>query len=132
MKRFTLSILAVVTIAASFAGCANTQSFIKTLGAPAQVQADVTALGAISKTRITDQNVLIQIHKFALDLQQAGNLDPSQLVALIPHTGNVEADALIAAGVSFVNSAIQKWGTNNGTTLSYVRAVATGLLNAGF
>jgi hypothetical protein len=96
------------------------------------VQLDVATLGAVAKTRIHDTKALAAIHKFAVDLQQAGNLDASQLVALIPHTGNIEADALIAAGVSFANSAIQKWGSNNGTTLSYIKAVAAGLLAAGF
>lgn len=111
-----------------FQGCASTQQFLTTLGTPAQVQLDVAALGAIAKSRITDQRVLAEIHKYAVDLQQAGNLDASQLIALIPHTGNVAADALIAAGVSFINSAIAKWGTHNHTTLAYIQAVANGLL----
>lgn len=130
MKKLIVSALIACSLitASLFIGCASTQQFLQVLGTPAQVQADVTVLGAVAKPRITDPNVLATIHKFAVDLQQAGNLDPSQLIALIPHTGNVEADALIAAAVSFVNSAIQKWGSNNGTTLAYIKAVSGGLL----
>jgi hypothetical protein len=121
--------LAVIAVSALlFTSCASTQDFLKALGTPAMVQYDVATLGTLAKPRITDQKVLDGIHKFAIDLQQAGNLDASQLVALIPHTGNAQADALIAAAVSFANSAIAKFGAHNQTTLAYIQAVANGLL----
>jgi hypothetical protein len=129
MKNMTTIKLAAMALAALLiTSCASTQDFLKALGPPSQVQYEITQIGALAKPRITDQKVLDGIHKFGVDLQQAGNLDTSQLVALIPHTGNPSADALIAAAVSFVNSAIAKFGAHNQTTLAYIQAAANGVL----
>lgn len=128
MKKIIAQFLVFAIATSLMIGCANTDSFLKAIGTPESIQYDLTVLGAIAKPHITDPNVLAQIHKFATDLQQVGNLDASQLVALIPHTGNPEAEALISAAVGYLNSVIAKFGSHNPTTLAYIKAVANGVL----
>jgi hypothetical protein len=125
-------LLALAAAALLFTSCANTAEFLKVLGTPAAVQWDITTLGSIAKPRITSDQAKKAIHNFAVDLLQASNLDTSQLVALIPHTGNAPADALIAAAVSYLNSVIAKLGSHNPLTLAYFKAIGNGLIAAGF
>ena len=69
-----------------------------------------------------------QIHQFATQLAALADLNTANLVALIPKTGSVTADALIASAVGFLNTALARWGEHNPTTLAYAHAVANGLL----
>jgi hypothetical protein len=131
MKTIT-KVIAVIAAGLLITSCANVQDFLKVLGSPAQVQWDVQTLGSIAKPRITSAKALADIHEFAVDLLAASDLDASKLVALIPHTGNAAADALIASAVSYINSVIAKVGSHNPTTLAYAKAVANGLIGAGF
>jgi hypothetical protein len=131
MKTLT-KLIAIAVAGILVASCANVQDFLKVLGTPAVVQWDVQTLGQIAKPRITSDKAKAAIHEFAVNLLAASDLDTSKLVAMIPHTGNAEADALIAAAVSYINSVIAKVGSHNPTTLAYAKAVANGLIGAGF
>jgi hypothetical protein len=124
--------LALIISASLLWGCATTKDFYNTLGPPAQIQTDVKNLGAVALPRIKSDQAKAAIHQFALDMINLADLDASKLIALIPRTGDPAADALIAAGVSFVQSAIAKVGAHNPTGLAYPRAIGNGLLQAGF
>jgi hypothetical protein len=132
MKMTTIKLTIVALSALLITSCATTQDFYNTIGPPAQVQSEIRILGALALPRITSDNVKAQIHKFAEDMIQVADLNPAQLVALIPHTGNAAADALIAAAVSYVQSVVNKVGSRNPTALAYARAVGNGLLQAGY
>ena len=108
-------------------GCTNLAELQKTLGTPAQVQADLTIIGAIAKPKISSE-AQARIHQFANYLSKAAALDTTELVAMIPKTGSINGDALISAAVAYLNSTIAKYGANNQTSLAYAHAVANGLL----
>ena len=120
--------IAVLTLALFLFGCANWQQWQQTLGTPAQVQADVSVLAALTKPHIP-ANAQAQIHKWATQLASLADLNAAQLVALIPKTGNATADAMIASSTAFLNMALAKFGEHNPTTLAYAHAVANGLLS---
>lgn len=81
---------------------------------PTQAQTDIQALGAIAKPYVSPQ-VQKQLHTFAVQLDATQNW--SQLVNLLPHTGNQSVDQLVAS--------ITKYAQLGGP---YAHAVAQGLL----
>jgi hypothetical protein len=131
-KLFTPFVALVVATSLILAGCAGTQNVQTTLGPPAQVQQEVTALGSVAKAHIASSSVKAQVHQFATYLLQASSLDFTTVHSLVPKTGNMNADALIAAGLAYLEAAAGKWGAHNATTLAYAKAVGNGLIAAGF
>lgn len=107
--------------------CATMQDIQKSLGTPTAVQADITLLGSIAKSHIPTASQA-KIHAFATQLQSAANLDLTALFAMIPTTGSANGDALIGAAKAYLTSVVQKYGNNNPTAISYMHAVANGLL----
>lgn len=120
-------LIPIVALSLLFSSCATFQQLPQILGPPAQVQADITALGSRVVLRVSPE-VKAQIHLFGQRLVAAADLNDAELVALIPRTGNAEADALINSAVTLVRYAIAKFGSHNQTTLSYFRAAGNGLL----
>jgi hypothetical protein len=83
---------------------------------PAQVQADITTLGALAKPYIpaADQ---ARIHALATQLNSASNFDLATILALIPNLSNPKAQALVSAVIAYLKAAP-----------GYSHAVANGLL----
>jgi hypothetical protein len=127
MKKLQ-TIIAVITCV-FFTGCATFQANVETfLGSPSQVQADVTYAGARVKQYVSAGNQA-KIHNFATQLSTTANLDLSALFALLPTTtGSWTADLVIANAKAVLTLVVNKWGSNNPTTLAYAHAVANGLL----
>lgn len=123
----TKLLLPIVALALLMDGCASLQNIQQTLGTPEQVQADITILGALAKPHLS-ADVQGKIHLAAVQINSAANLDLTTLFALIPSTGSVNGDALVAAVKAYLTSFVQRWGSNNATTLSYAHAVGAGLL----
>jgi hypothetical protein len=131
-KMFNLIVASLIATSLLFASCAGFQGKVEsTLGSPAQVQADVKNTATVAYAHSSPQ-VRAAVHSFNLRLAAAGDLDTAELRAMVPRTGNANADAAIAAAVSYLDSAIQKFGSNNPTTIAYVKAVNVGLTEAGF
>lgn len=130
MKPFVAVVVSASLLLASCAGFK--QNVETTLGTPEQVQSDVRNLGTVAFGHIKSDKTKADIHRVVQYLQQAANLDLSTLKALIPKTGDVNADAAIAAAVVYVEAAVAKWGTHNQTALAYAHAVGNGLAQAGF
>jgi len=131
-KLLTPFVALTVATSLLFTSCAGFQGKVEsTLGSPAQVQADVKAAGTVAFAH-SSAKVKAAVHAFNVRLAAASELNLSELTALVPKTGDANADAAIAAAVSYINSAVQKFGSHNPTTLAYVRAVNVGLTEAGF
>lgn len=133
-KLFKPFVALLVASSLVLAGCAGTSSKnVQTaIGSPDQVQLDVKALGSVAYGHITSSSVKSAVHQFATRLMAVTEADFSSFVGYIPKTGNMNADALIAAGVAYVQAAAGKFGQHNPTTIAYARAVGNGLLAAGF
>ena len=112
---------------AALIGCANLQDIQKTLGAPSQVQAELTILGAVAKAHIP-ASAYPKIHAWALQINSAADLNLEPLFALIPQTGSQNADALIAAAKAYLTATVQKYGARNQTSIEYAHAVGNALL----
>jgi hypothetical protein len=122
--------LAVATITAIlFTSCASFQHYAELiLVSPQQTQLDITAIAARAKPYIPAESQA-KIHNFAIQLSTTSNLDLTALYALLPaSTGSVTGDLLVANAKAVVSLIVQRWGSNNATTLAYAKAVANGLL----
>jgi len=110
----------IATIAICFlTGCASLTTWENKLGTPAQVQAEVTALGALAKPYIS-QSVQTQIHNAATQISAVTTVDFNALAGLFPITGNAKVDAFIASIKAYLALA--------GPQLTYVHAIGLGLL----
>lgn len=102
------------------AGCANMpQNIGQVIGTPQEVQAEVTALAAISKIYVPTSDVPI-IHQVGAAL--AGGAIPNP----IPKTGHPKTDAFITSVIAIADLALTKFGVTG--ALPYQIAIGNGIL----
>lgn len=114
--------LLILPLILALASCANLQNIATTLGTPAEVQQEITALGALARMYVPAKDVAT-IHQFAVALSQTtggGAVTPP------PKTGHPKTDALITSGVAILDLAAIKFGATG--AIPYQHAVGSGLL----
>lgn len=119
--------LLLIPILIALSACATTQQVQQVLGAPDQVQAEVTALGAAAKIFIPASDTS-QVHQFASALAGCTTINSTILLGLIPHVTNPKTDALIQASAAFVSLALSRYSSGDLTALGYAHAAGNGLL----
>lgn len=113
-----MKILSIIAIC-FLTGCASLTNWESKIGTPAQVQAQVTVLGALVKPYLST-STQGQIHNAAVQIGAATTVDFNALAGLLPITGNAKADAFIASIKAYLALA--------GPQLEYVHAIGNGLL----
>lgn len=132
MKKTALSLLFASGL---LFGCASAPQ-LATVATPANVQAAITALGALVAPKVTAGDKAI-VDQFATDLLALAmaNVDAANLAVItgkIPGNVSSYTAGLIAAATADLNLALAKFGSHNATVLAYVEAVGNGLKAAGF
>lgn len=126
MKKLIL--IPLVAIALFLNSCASLQNIQQILGTPQSVQAEITLIGGVVKTHVSPA-IQIKIHQAATYLVQAANLDLSTLFNLLPATtGSWNGDLLITKVKETVTAIVNRYGSQNPTTIAYAKAIGNGLL----